>query len=72
MSTADLPRKRVGAGVLFFDAEGRVLLVEPTHKDDWEIPGGWVEADESPYESAIRERPWSWLWLHDRWKHPRQ
>ena len=51
----DLPRKRVGAGVLFFDPDDRVLLVEPTYKDYWEIPGGCVEADESPYEAVIRE-----------------
>lgn len=58
-STADyvasLPRKRVGAGVLFSDGSGRVLVVEPTYKDDWEIPGGAVEADESPYTAAVRE-----------------
>ncbi len=34
---------------------GRVLLVEPTYKDHWEIPGGSVEADESPYDAAARE-----------------
>ncbi|MGX6605789.1 NUDIX domain-containing protein [Micromonosporaceae bacterium Da 78-11] len=28
---------------------------EPTYKDDWEIPGGAVEADESPRAAAIRE-----------------
>ena len=26
-----LPRKRVAAGVLFFDVEGRVLLVDPVY-----------------------------------------
>lgn len=55
MSTADLPRKRLGAGVLFFDADDRVLLVEPVYQDHWEIPGGCVEAEESPYEAVIRE-----------------
>ncbi|WP_342750447.1 NUDIX hydrolase [Pseudosporangium ferrugineum] len=25
------------------------------HKPDWEIPGGSVEADESPYAAAVRE-----------------
>lgn len=49
------PRKRMAAGALFLDATGRVLLVEPTYKDRWEIPGGMVEADESPYEAARRE-----------------
>ncbi|MFD2081707.1 ADP-ribose pyrophosphatase YjhB, NUDIX family [Actinopolymorpha cephalotaxi] len=50
-----LPRKRMGAGVLLLDPDGRVLLVEPTYKDHWEVPGGVVEADESPNEAARRE-----------------
>ena len=32
-----------------------MLLVEPVYKDYWEIPGGCVEADESPYAAAVRE-----------------
>ncbi|MGW2282656.1 NUDIX domain-containing protein [Streptomyces sp. NPDC001770] len=50
-----LPRKRVAAGVLFFDPEGRVLLVDPVYKPLWEIPGGAVEWDESPRAGAVRE-----------------
>ena len=53
--TERLPRKRMGSGVLFTDAAGQVLLVEPTYKEYWEIPGGCVEADESPYVTAVRE-----------------
>ncbi|MEU4425763.1 NUDIX hydrolase [Actinoplanes sp. NPDC024001] len=53
--TASLPRKRMGAGVLLTDDQGRALLVEPTYKDYWEIPGGLVEADESPHAAAARE-----------------
>jgi 8-oxo-dGTP pyrophosphatase MutT (NUDIX family) len=53
--TATLPRKRMGAGALLTDEQGRVLLVEPTYKDYWEIPGGAVEADESPYAAVVRE-----------------
>jgi 8-oxo-dGTP diphosphatase len=53
--TATLPRKRMGAGVLFFDAARRVLLVEPTYKPYWEIPGGAVEAGESPRDAVARE-----------------
>lgn len=53
--TATLPRKRLAAGVLFRDPTGRVLLVEPTYKDHWELPGGCVEADESPFAAAARE-----------------
>ena len=52
---AGLARKRMAAGVLFRDRTGRVLLVEPSYKPNWEIPGGAVEADESPWATAIRE-----------------
>jgi 8-oxo-dGTP diphosphatase len=52
---ATLPRKRMAAGVLLRDGAERVLLVEPTYKDYWDLPGGAVEADESPYDAAVRE-----------------
>ncbi|HEV7450153.1 MAG TPA: NUDIX hydrolase [Pseudonocardiaceae bacterium] len=52
---AGLNRKIIGAGVLFLDAMGRVLLVEPSYKPDWTIPGGAVETDESPWAAAARE-----------------
>ncbi|MER6075492.1 NUDIX hydrolase [Streptomyces sp. NPDC001817] len=50
-----LPRKRVAAGVLFFDDQDRVMLVDPIYKDPWDIPGGAVETDESPRAGAHRE-----------------
>lgn len=46
---------RVAAGVLFRDDEGRILLVKPSYKDGWEIPGGYVETGESPLAAAVRE-----------------
>ena len=52
---ASLPRKRVGAGALFFDTAARFLLVRPTYKPVREIPGGSVEADESPLAAVRRE-----------------
>ena len=52
---AALPTKRVAAGVLFTDYDGRVLLVQPSYKPTWEIPGGVVEAGESPRAAARRE-----------------
>jgi 8-oxo-dGTP diphosphatase len=45
----------MGAGVLFTNAAGDPLLVEPTYKDTWEIPGGLVEAGEDPRTCAMRE-----------------
>ena len=50
-----LPQKRMGAGALFFDEHGRVLLVNPTYKAGWEIPGGVVEEFESPRRCCQRE-----------------
>ncbi|MFD4459451.1 NUDIX domain-containing protein [Nocardia sp. NPDC058480] len=52
---SELPRKRMGAGALFVDECDRVLLVEPTYKDYWELPGGVVEANESPLAAVVRE-----------------
>lgn len=46
---------RVAAGALFFDEEGRILLVKPGYKDGWEIPGGYVEPGESPRAACHRE-----------------
>ena len=50
-----LPKKRLSAGMLLFDEQGQLLVVEPTYKETWEIPGGVVEANESPRQAAIRE-----------------
>ncbi|MFE9750265.1 NUDIX domain-containing protein [Saccharothrix saharensis] len=52
---ASLNRKRSSAGVLFRDEAGRVLLVETSYKQTWEIPGGSVEAGEAPWRTAVRE-----------------
>ena len=52
------PRGRLklsGAGALFRDHDGRVLLVNPTYKPIWEIPGGIVEPGESPRACCLRE-----------------
>ena len=49
------PRKRAAATVLFTDAHDQVLVVKPTYKEAWELPGGAVEEDESPREAAARE-----------------
>lgn len=51
-----LPRKRMAAGCLLFDENGRLLIVKPNYRDDgWLIPGGIVEANESPRAACQRE-----------------
>jgi 8-oxo-dGTP diphosphatase len=52
---AGMPRMQVAAGCLFTDADGRVLLVKPTYKPQWELPGGAVEMGESPLAGCKRE-----------------
>ncbi|MEV6832114.1 NUDIX hydrolase [Amycolatopsis sp. NPDC051102] len=53
---ATLPKQLGSGGVLFRDAQGRVLLVEPNYgSETWEIPGGGLEEGESPRSAARRE-----------------
>jgi hypothetical protein len=72
---ASLARKRMAAGALFRDGAGRPLLVDPVYKDTWDLPGGAVEAEESPHAACRREvaeelgldRPagcWPWTGCH--------
>jgi DNA-binding transcriptional MerR regulator/ADP-ribose pyrophosphatase YjhB (NUDIX family) len=51
---ASLPRKRVAAGAVFADRHGRTLLVAPTYRPFWQLPGGVVDTDESPLAAATR------------------
>lgn len=46
---------RVAAGVVFLDGRSRVLMVRPTYKHYWDLPGGYVEPGESPRRAAARE-----------------
>ena len=51
-----LPRVPASAGALLFDGAGRLLIVNPTYKAHWTIPGGIMEADgETPWEACRRE-----------------
>jgi 8-oxo-dGTP pyrophosphatase MutT (NUDIX family) len=51
----NLPKKRVASGILFFNTDGKFLIVKPSYKKCWEIPGGAVELDESPFQGLKRE-----------------
>jgi 8-oxo-dGTP diphosphatase len=52
---ASLARKRMGAAALIRDQAGQVLLVDPVYRDTWGLPGGAVEAEESPQLACRRE-----------------
>jgi len=47
--------KDIVVAVLITDTEGKVLIVEPIHKDGWIFPGGHVEVGEAPSSACIRE-----------------
>jgi 8-oxo-dGTP pyrophosphatase MutT (NUDIX family) len=50
------PRIPASAGALVWDRKGRLLILKPTYKAGWTIPGGVVEADgETPWEACRRE-----------------
>lgn len=52
----EIPRVPASAGALVFDGEGRLLILHPTYKPGWTIPGGQMEADgESPWDACRRE-----------------
>ena len=49
---ANPPGRRIGALALIRDDENKVLLVKPTYKEGWILPGGGAEADESVHAAA--------------------
>lgn len=50
-----LPRKRAAAGALFLNEQNEILIVKPTYREQWLLPGGSLEEDESPRLGCIRE-----------------
>ena len=56
MTDYELPRIPASAGALIGDGEGRLLILKPTYKSGWTVPGGQIEADgETPWEGCRRE-----------------
>ena len=43
------------AGALIRGRHGRLLILKPTYKGGWTIPGGVIEIGESPWEACRRE-----------------
>jgi 8-oxo-dGTP diphosphatase len=53
---AQLPSFYATTAALITEAStGQVLLVKPTYRDHWALPGGYLEAGESPQEGCARE-----------------
>jgi len=52
---AQLAAFHAAAALFVTDDTGRVLLVKPTYRDHWAIPGGYVDQHETPHTAAERE-----------------
>src|ERR1700755_2200859 len=51
-----IPRIPASAGAMVWDRKGRLLILKPTYKSGWTIPGGQVEANgETPWDACRRE-----------------
>lgn len=46
---------KIAAGAAIFDADERILLMKRADSGDWMIPGGFVDPNESPEGTVIRE-----------------
>jgi ADP-ribose pyrophosphatase YjhB (NUDIX family) len=56
MSDYAVPKIAASAGAMIFDEAGRLLILKPSYKPKWTIPGGQVEPHgESPWEACRRE-----------------
>ncbi len=49
------PGKRMAVGSLLHDGDGRLLIVNPTYRRGWSIPGGMIGRNESPRRALERE-----------------
>jgi NADH pyrophosphatase NudC (nudix superfamily) len=55
-STYAVPRIPGSASAMIWSRSGRLLILKPTYKGGWTLPGGVIEADgESPWEACRRE-----------------
>ncbi|WP_025274181.1 NUDIX domain-containing protein [Haloglycomyces albus] len=50
-----MSRPRAAAGALIRNRHSDILLVKPTYKNLWDIPGGYIEPNETPTQACRRE-----------------
>ncbi len=53
MST--LAKRHTASGAFIFSAQNQLLILKPSYKDGWNLPGGVSDQFESPYQTVIRE-----------------
>ncbi len=52
---AGLDKRFASAGVLIENQTGELLVVKANYKSYWSLPGGIIDAGESPLEAVVRE-----------------
>ncbi|HEY5805338.1 MAG TPA: NUDIX hydrolase [Lysobacter sp.] len=52
---ASFPKKRISAGAVIRSSSGELLIVKPTYREGWLLPGGVCESNESPAMALVRE-----------------
>lgn len=45
----------MASGCLLLNKDGHLLIVKPIYRNDWLLPGGSIENNESPMQGCVRE-----------------
>lgn len=49
------PKKLLVSRIIFSSDKGNILIVKPNYTKNWQLPGGVVDAGESPDTAVVRE-----------------
>ena len=52
---SEQPKKMVVVKTIIKSELGNILIAKPTYKNTWQLPGGGVDAEESPEDAVVRE-----------------
>lgn len=50
-----LAKRHTASGAFIFNDQNQLLILKPSYKDGWNLPGGVSDQFESPYQTIIRE-----------------
>ena len=50
-----LAKRHTASGAFIFNDQNQLLILKPSYKDGWNLPGGVTDEFESPYQTVIRE-----------------
>lgn len=51
----NLAKRHMAAAVMIFNEKGELLVLKPSYRDNWLLPGGVVEHGETLLQAAVRE-----------------